>query len=67
MEQATLPAPAFEELFKGEIVRSGDATYDELRKFFNAMIDRRPATSSACRRPSARRSTSGQNIPPSAG
>ncbi|MGZ4128842.1 MAG: FAD-binding oxidoreductase [Actinomycetota bacterium] len=29
--------------FSGELVRPGDPTYDEVRKIFNGMIDRRPA------------------------
>jgi FAD/FMN-containing dehydrogenase len=48
MEQATVPAPPFEELFSGEIVRPGDASYDTLRSVFNGMIDRRPALIARC-------------------
>jgi FAD/FMN-containing dehydrogenase len=39
----------FETSFGGEIVRPGSARYDELRKVFNAMIDRSPALFARCR------------------
>src|SRR5919106_6373810 len=34
--------------FGGEIVERGDPRYDELRKVFNGMIDRRPALIARC-------------------
>lgn len=34
--------------FGGEIVTPGDARYNELRKFWNAMVDRRPALIARC-------------------
>src|SRR3954451_1964347 len=39
----------FENKFGGEIVRPGDARYDELRKVFHGMIDRRPSLVARCR------------------
>ena len=38
----------FETAFGGEIVQPEDALYDELRKVFNAMVDRRPALFARC-------------------
>ncbi|HLI25684.1 MAG TPA: FAD-dependent oxidoreductase, partial [Chloroflexota bacterium] len=34
---------AFRGNFRGELIRPGDASYDQARRIFNAMIDRRPA------------------------
>jgi FAD/FMN-containing dehydrogenase len=39
----------FETSFKGDIVRPADASYDELRKVFNGMVDRRPELFARCR------------------
>jgi FAD/FMN-containing dehydrogenase len=39
----------FETSFGGEVVRPGNARYDELRKVFNGMVDRRPALFARCR------------------
>src|SRR3954452_12136387 len=41
--------PEFETTFGGEIVRPGDAAYDDLRMVFNGMVDRRPALFARCR------------------
>src|SRR4051812_18783210 len=34
--------PVFEMAFRGDILAPGDAGYDDARKVYNAMIDRRP-------------------------
>src|SRR3954469_1168077 len=47
MAQAVLDSPALEG-FAGELVREGDPAYDELRKVFNAAIDRKPALIARC-------------------
>jgi FAD/FMN-containing dehydrogenase len=47
MEVAT-GASDFDATFGGRIVRSADTDYDELRKVFNGMIDRRPGLIACC-------------------
>jgi FAD/FMN-containing dehydrogenase len=47
MAQAVLDSPALEG-FAGELVRDGDPAYDDLRRVFNAAIDRRPALIARC-------------------
>jgi FAD/FMN-containing dehydrogenase len=47
----TLSAEAIQELagtFQGGLIRPGDPTYDEARKVWNGMIDRRPALVARC-------------------
>ena len=39
---------SLEEAFSGDVVRPADPSYDELRKVFNGMIDRRPALIARC-------------------
>src|SRR3989442_1483125 len=34
--------------FKGDLVHPGDSQYDELRRVFNGMIDRRPTVIARC-------------------
>jgi hypothetical protein len=51
MSSATLPAGDIEDLatqFGGELVRPGDDGYDEHRRGWNGMIDRRPALIARC-------------------
>ena len=46
-----MPAPAIDPLkaaFRGELLQPGDANYDEARKLYNAMIDKRPALIARC-------------------
>jgi FAD/FMN-containing dehydrogenase len=38
----------FRSRFRGELVRPGDAGYDDARSIFNSMIDRRPALIAQC-------------------
>src|ERR1044071_2998356 len=38
----------FKESLRGELIRTGDAGYDEARSIWNAMIDRRPALIASC-------------------
>ncbi len=38
----------FKRNFRGELVLPGDAPYDDLRRVYNAMIDRRPALIARC-------------------
>ena len=41
-------APALEEAFQGELIRPGDARYDEVRAVWNGMIDKHPAIVARC-------------------
>ena len=45
---STVSTTSLEAGFKGQLVRPGDAPYDELRAVFNGMIDRRPALIARC-------------------
>ena len=38
----------FKESLRGELIRIGDAGYDDARSIWNAMIDRRPALIASC-------------------
>ena len=39
---------AFKASLRGQLIRPGDGDYDEARKLWNAMIDRRPALMARC-------------------
>jgi FAD/FMN-containing dehydrogenase len=39
----------FAESFSGEVVRPGDAGYDDARRIFNGLVDKRPAVIARCR------------------
>src|SRR6266498_5371022 len=48
---ATLDDAAVQDLasrVRGELIRPGDVIYDEARKLYNGMIDRRPALIARC-------------------
>src|SRR5262245_54869360 len=38
----------FAESLRGEVIRTGDAGYDEARKLYNGMIDKRPLLIARC-------------------
>jgi len=46
LQEATLNE--FKAHFRGDLLRPGDANYDEVRQIWNAMIDRRPALIARC-------------------
>ncbi len=49
MSDATAETPTFDlPDFDGELIRPGDGAYDEARKVFNGMIDRRPVLIARC-------------------
>jgi len=51
VERSVVDGPAFDELektFGGELVRPGDALYDECRRIWNGSIDRRPVLIARC-------------------
>ncbi|MGH3667966.1 MAG: FAD-binding oxidoreductase, partial [Acidimicrobiia bacterium] len=45
----TIDTTALEADFRGEVIRPGDARYDEARAIWNGEIDRRPAVIARCR------------------
>lgn len=46
LEEATVQL--FKESLRGELIRPGDASYDDARKIWNAMIDKHPALIARC-------------------
>ena len=46
LDEATVQK--FKASFRGELIRPGDADYDEARKIWNGMIDRHPAFIARC-------------------
>jgi len=51
MDQRYTPGPDLRELdgsFRGELIRPGEAAYEDARRVFNGMIDRRPALIARC-------------------
>jgi FAD/FMN-containing dehydrogenase len=43
-----LAGPEFRAAFRGELIAPGDSAYDEARKVYNGMIDRRPGLIARC-------------------
>lgn len=41
----------FKAHFRGDVLVPGDASYDEVRQIWNAMIDRKPALIARCKSP----------------
>lgn len=39
---------SFKEKFRGDLIKAGDQNYDEARKVYNGMIDKRPALIACC-------------------